>query len=146
LELTRREKAYEPPESAVRSIKSMYVMERSRKLLPRLARMARHLLYKAGSFLIDMRLESQPALNRIFLAGQVMNSKDPDQGIEGANVVLLHGDQLVVETVSNSLGEFQMNFENNRNLRMFVNIRKHRAIGIALPDPETTGVHESFLF
>lgn len=52
----------------------------------------------------------------------------------------------MVETVSNSLGEFQMNFENNRNLRMFVNIRKHRAIGIALPDPETFGVHESSLF
>jgi hypothetical protein len=152
------ELGFRPPEEAVRAAKAAFIAERPPwAWLTQMAQMARlvfdslqspstatvrgpwsvrQLVHEAEPFVIDLRLESDPARRRISLAGQVLNSKDPEQRMEGVDVVLLSGDHLVAKTLANDSGEFDLGFSTDEQLRLFINIRGRRAIGIVLPDPE----------
>lgn len=157
LKTVRREPGYRPSESAVRCAKAQYVAQARWTWLPQIARMARltfdtshHLaaavrssmpssrqfLYKAEPFVIDLRVESEPAQKRVWLMGQVLNSKKPDMKIDDVDVVLLSGERLLAKTTSNPAGEFEFEFDDGKALQLFINIRGRRAIGIVLPDSE----------
>jgi hypothetical protein len=160
LESAKRETDYCPPPHAVRFVKAAYAAAESRwGWLPQLARMARlvfdssrqlstaavrgsmpssrHLLHQAEPFVIDLRVESEPAKKRVWLMGQILNSKKPHTKIEAVDVVLLSGERLVAKTAANPAGEFEFEFADERGLQLFINIRGQRAIGIVLPDPES---------
>jgi hypothetical protein len=83
---------------------------------------------------IDLRLESDPARKRMFLMGQILNSRDPNGTASRVDIVLLNGDELIKKTLANQLGEFNMEVATEGNQQLFINIRGQRAIGIALPD------------
>ncbi|MGI8962060.1 MAG: hypothetical protein ACR2IV_20340 [Bryobacteraceae bacterium] len=158
LETVRREVAYNPSASAVRYVKSAYVPASRWRWLPQIATMARlafdgsrqstaaavrsltpssrQFLYKAEPFVIDLRVESEPAQNRVWLMGQVLNSKKPDIKVENVDVILLSGEDLVAKTATNPAGEFELEFDDGRGLQLFINIRGQRAIGIVLPVAE----------
>jgi hypothetical protein len=157
LKTVRREPSYRPSASAVRCAKAGYVSESRWTWLPQVARMARlafdashhsaaavrssmpcsrQFLYKAEPFVIDLRVESEPAQKRVWLMGQVLNSKKPDMKIEEVDIVLLSGERLVAKTKSNPAGEFEFEFDGGKALQLFINIRGRRAIGIVLPDSE----------
>jgi hypothetical protein len=157
LETVRREPAYRPSASAVRCVKAAYVSESRWRWLPQMARMARlvfdtshhaaaamrssmpcsrQFLYKAEPFVIDLRVELEPAQSRVWLMGQVLNSNKPDMKIEDVDVVLLSGEHLVAKTTTNPAGEFEFEFDDGKGLQLFINIRGQRAIGILLPDSE----------
>jgi hypothetical protein len=159
LETASREVAYHPPASAVRFVKATYSSERRWGWLPQIARIARlvfdssrqpspaavrgsmpssrQFLHEAEPFVIDLRVESEPAKKRVWLMGQVLNSEKPGKKIEAVDVVLLSGERLVAKTAANPSGEFELEFGDERGLQLFINIRGQRAIGIVLPDPET---------
>ncbi len=63
-----------------------------------------------------------------------MNSEDPDEEMQGVDVLLLNGEDLVARTKATGSGEFDLECEPDRNLRLFINIRGYRAIGITVPD------------
>lgn len=153
----RREPAYRPAENAVRSVKAAYVWESRWKWLPQIARMARlvfdtsrhaavavrgsmpssrQFMYKAEPFVIDLRVELEPVQSRVWLIGQVLNSRKPDVKIEDVDVLLLSGERLLAKTTTNPAGEFEFEFDDGRALQLFINIRGQRAIGIVLPDSE----------
>ena len=156
LEITRREVAYSPPVSAVRVVKAAYVAGHRWHWLPRIPRMARlifdtslqpapaavrssaapgrQFLHEAEPYVIDLRVEAEPARKRVSLIGQVLNSKRPDISMEGVDVVLLSGERFVAKTSANSSGEFEFEFGDEKGLQLFINIRGHHAIGIVLPD------------
>jgi hypothetical protein len=157
LETVRREEAYRPSASAVRYVKAAYGSSSTRcRWLPQMAKMARlvfdsslhpasatvrgamassrEFIHKAEPFVIDLRIESEPAGNRVWLIGQVLNSKKPDMRIEGADVVLLSGEAFVAKAATNPSGEFALEFEDQNGLQLFINIHRRRAIGITLPD------------
>jgi hypothetical protein len=157
LETVRREPAYRPSASAVRYAKAAYISESRWRWLPQIARMARlafdgsydsvaavrssmpcsrQFLYKAEPFVIDLRVESEPAQRRVWLVGQVLNSNKPDMKVEHVDVVLLSGERLVAKTTTNPSGEFEFQFDDGKGLQLFINIRGQRAIGIVLPDSE----------
>lgn len=157
LETVRRDLAYSPPARAVRLVKAAYVPAGQWRWLPQVGRMARlvfdsfrqplaavrgsmpcsrQFLHEAEPFVIDLRVESEPAQNRVWLMGQVLNSEKPDMKIEGVDVLLLSGERLVAKTTTNPSGEFEFEYHNQRGLQLFINIRGQRAIGIVLPDPE----------
>jgi hypothetical protein len=155
VELCSREADYYPPDSIVRAAKSAYIPEDSWKWLPAVAQFAklmfdsvrepapvgirsktaeRHMIHEAEPFVIDLRLESDPARKRMFLMGQILNSRDPNGTASRVDIVLLNGDELIKKTLANQLGEFNMEVATEGNQQLFINIRGQRAIGIALPD------------
>lgn len=157
LEIVSREAVYRPPASAVRCVKAAYVSGNPWRWLPQVARMARlvfdsfrqpaaavrssmpssrQFLHEAEPFVIDVRVESEPAQKRVWLTGQVLNSEKPDMKIEGVDVVLLSGERLIAKTAANPSGEFEFEYHHETGLQLFINIRGQRAIGIVLPDPE----------
>lgn len=158
IETTRREPACRPPEGAVRAVKAAFTPEKRWGWLRQMARMAqlifdttrepavaavrgstssaRQLMHRAEPFIIDLRLESEPLQKRISLIGQVLNSKDTKKEVKGVEVVLLSGERLLAKTAANSSGEFALKFEKEEDLRLFINIEGHRAIGIVLPESE----------
>jgi hypothetical protein len=157
LQIVGREVAYRPPASAVQFVKAAYLSGRRGTWFPQLARMAqlvfdsfrnpaaavrgsmpctRQFLHEAEPFVIDLRVESEPAQKHTWLTGQVLNSEKPDMKIEAVDVLLLSGERLIAKTATNPSGEFEFEYHDERDLQLFINIRGQRAIGIALPDPE----------
>ena len=99
---------------------------------------SRQIMVEAEPFVIDLQFESDSARQRISLTGQIFNSRKLQTAIDGADVVLLSVDNLVRKTKTNELGEFCLDFSREENLRLFVNIRGKRAIGIVLPDLDSS--------
>ncbi|MBV9303720.1 MAG: hypothetical protein JOY62_05420 [Acidobacteriaceae bacterium] len=159
LEVARREGEYSPPASAVRIAKAAYASADRWTWLPRIARMARlifdsarqpgaapvrgsmphtrQFLHRAEPFVIDLRVESEPARKHVWLTGQVLNSKRPGTNVEGVDVILLSEERFIAKTLANPSGEFELEFGDERGLQLFINIHGQRAIGITLPDPES---------
>lgn len=156
MELLSQEARYQPPESAVTEVKAAYIPEKPWRWLIQVARStqlvfdsfrqampaavracmpsSRQLVYEAEPYVIDLRLEPAPARKRVMLIGQILNSKNPDQAVNRADVVLLSGEDIVVSTSANASGEFDLEFGRTEDLRLFINIRGQRAIGIALTE------------
>jgi hypothetical protein len=151
-----REAAYGPPEAAVAKVKKAYAAAKPWTWLMEIAEFARtvfdslqqpvpamvraspsrsrQLVHEAEPFVIDLRVESDPIRNRLFLVGQVLNARHPDQAVRGVDVVLLSGEELVMRTSASDSGEFDLEWDREEDLRLFINIRGQRAIGIVLPD------------
>ncbi len=93
---------------------------------------ARQLLYKAGQFLIDLRVEPVPASGRLCIIGQVLDSAPPQQGITDAPVHLLSGKDKKASTTTNQLGEFHLELEDNNSLQLQVGISGQKQILVPL--------------
>jgi hypothetical protein len=157
-----REGEYQPSETAIGAVKDAYVPEKPWKWMISVAQFAhvrfdslrepalagvrssakssRQITVEAEPFVIDLQLESDSARQRVSLTGQVLNSHNSQTAINGADVVLLSLDNLIRRTKANELGEFCLDFGREENLRLFINIRGERAIGIALPDLESSEI------
>ena len=155
-EFLSQEARYTPPDHIVRSVKRAYVLYKPWKWLietaeraqlifdsfmqpaPAFVRSAtsasRHLVHESRPFVIDLRLETVG--DRLFLIGQILNSESPDEIPQGIDIFLLEDEDLVAREKTNGSGEFEIQYTRERNLRLFVNIRGHRAIGIVLPEDE----------
>jgi len=91
---------------------------------------ARQVLYQAGNFAVDLRLESGP--DRGSLVGQVLDSTRPDQGVADAPVTLFMSGSRVSKTVTNKVGEFMFEFESPNQLRLLIAMEEERPILINL--------------
>lgn len=158
VDVSSRESSHCPPNDAVNAVKAAFIPVKPGPWLAEAAQFARlvfdsfkqpslamvrgstqssrQLVHEAEPFMIDLRLDSDPARKRISLTGQVLNSKNPEQALEGVDVILLSGDQLVQQTSANESGEFDLDFGTRPHLQLFINLRGQRAIGIVLPDLE----------
>lgn len=152
-----RQTEYEPPQDVVRSVKFAFAMAHHLHSWSRMAVLARlvfdsfleplpvgvrggtsssrHLLHDAGSFAIDLRLEKEPA-GRVFLVGQALPKEAGGRDTAGANVVVADkSEQLLAQAIANSVGEFQVEFDDTRELMVYIAIPDEPVIAIALPDP-----------
>jgi len=92
----------------------------------------RQLLYQAGNFMVDLRLEQNSGLSG-GLTGQVVCAQ-ADRSTGCAGVVLLREPNTVVgQTITNSLGEFQLDFERPDNLRICLEMPDGTLIDVVLP-------------
>ena len=159
VEVSSREPAYRPPGSAVEASKGAFVPREPGRWLAEIAQFAqllfdsfsqpslatvraaaqssRQLVHEAEPFVIDLRLDSDPARKRVSLMGQILNSKNPDEATGKIDVIVLSGEQLVKRTSTNDVGEFDLDFNVQPDLQLVINIRGQRAIGINLPTPES---------
>lgn len=98
---------------------------------------ARQLLYEAGDYLVDFLLEQRTA-GPGALTGQVVHAH-ADGATAGAGIVLVREpDTVLGQTIANSLGEFQMNFERSGNLRVCLGIPDGTFIEVPLPEAART--------
>jgi hypothetical protein len=95
---------------------------------------ARQVIYEAEPFVIDLRMESDPFRQRVLIAGQILDSSTPDRAVEQVEVVLLRGEEVAAKISVNATGEFDVGCESGHELRLLINIRGQRAIGIVLPE------------
>lgn len=154
LDVTRREASYEVPEASVRLVNAAFALRHKTPVLSRLAQVAvrifdsfeeplpagirggaapaRQLLHAAGDFLIDLRLETEG--RRESLTGQIMCTGT--EGVtSGAGVLLVHGNErLIAQTIANSLGEFQMEFERQNELQLYLETASNEIIAVGLPE------------
>lgn len=124
----RREQRYQPPESAVRSVKGTFAIHgspvsRGASLIAELLfdtgqnRLAagvrsagnapRQLLYSAGVYRVDVRIEPQADSGHANVAGQVLNSAELNP-VDAVRVALLSDRKTLSESVTGQFGEFQL--------------------------------------
>ncbi len=136
------EAAYEPPAGIVQIAKAYFATERNRTpqsktafelLFDSMAQpiaagarasvaSARQLLYRVGTVYVDMRVDSENNSERAALVGQMLDSAHPNHPVSGVPVVLLDGRKNVASTISNTNGEFHLEFALKSNLRLSVTV------------------------
>ena len=142
--LAAREGSYEPPSEAVTRLKEQFALRRPPRLVQRAVRSvqlifdsfrqpvlagvraagdpARQLLYKAGRYLIRLQIERLTDSDHLCVVGQIVNEANPKDGLRDLPVLLLNQDETLVRTLTNTLGEFQMESVPSENLRLSVGI------------------------
>jgi hypothetical protein len=95
---------------------------------------ARQLLYKSGSFCIDMRIEPTRRSASIVLMGQLLDSMHPGHGISGAAVSLLSKGTTLVRKQTNAAGEFDFGLEPRGNMQLVFGIGNSQTIIVSVPD------------
>ncbi len=133
---------YQLPEYAVHNARAVFVLQRPERvhLFPRIVahlvydsfreplpagvrarhRLTRHALYEAADYSLDLRLEHQTGKSVVNLVGQIANKKDPGRAPDRLPVFLMSGKEIVARTLSNSFGEFQMEYQPRQHLGLFV--------------------------
>ncbi len=94
---------------------------------------ARQMVYEAEGVMVDLRLDRPPHSKSISLIGQVLDQKVPRVSLVNASVMLWTEKGLVlVETKTNVLGEFHMEFEAQNRLRLSIQASAGTLIRIPL--------------
>jgi hypothetical protein len=151
----RREASYQPPDHTVRQAKVQYSIRRPAGLLERTAAAAllvdsarepafgvrvaggtaaRQLLYRSGHRIVKLRLESPPDTERLSLVGQIVDESAVAEPADQVAVLLLRGRSAVTGTLTNRLGEFEMEFEAAKGLRLSLGTPGTRPITVRLPE------------
>lgn len=99
-----------------------------------LGRPLRHLLYQAGSFSIDFRVEPTTSSSELALTGQVADAKRLTTGVPHSKVLLLQGERELAATATNRVGEFEFHFEPQENLALMVLAQGRQPIVVQLSD------------
>ncbi|SPE34942.1 conserved hypothetical protein [Candidatus Sulfopaludibacter sp. SbA3] len=77
-------------------------------------------LYHAGECSLDLRVEPELYTCRAAIIGQVSNHQAPESEMANLPVCLRSGKVVVAETRSNRFGEFQMEYEQQKRLQLYV--------------------------
>lgn len=93
----------------------------------------RQMLYEAEGHTVDLRFDQQPFSNRVSLIGQVLGSERLGT-VLGKFPVMVCTDRgiLLAESTTNSLGEFQLHFEAQDQLKLSIWVTSKKLIRIAL--------------
>lgn len=92
-------------------------------------------LYRAGECSLDLRVEPELHTGRAALIGQVSNHESPESEMTGLPVYLKSGKAVVAQTRSNRFGEFQMEYEQQKRLQLYVYLDDGaRCIQVALKE------------
>src|SRR5437870_4974431 len=142
----RSDSQVQVPDYALRCARAIFLLQQPEKvqILPRIParllydsfreplpaglrtqqRLSRQALYQAGDYLLDLRLENERGSSRVALVGQIQNHKQPGKRLGGVLVLLVSEEHVLAQAVSNSLGEFQMEYAPTKRLRLYVPVRQ----------------------
>jgi hypothetical protein len=156
-EAARRESTYQPPETAVRTVKGLGAIHgigKPRKSTSRLAKLlfdsfrnplqagvrstptsARQQLYGAGNYRIDLRMEPREDSEKVAVVGQVLNAVDPARTSDSVPVILFKGSKIVSVSQTNSFGEFHLECDLHDDLKLHFKIPSEMEIWIPLVNP-----------
>jgi hypothetical protein len=160
-EIAHRDRASEPPDAAVRTVKGMYAIHGPKprhsleslaaKLLfdsfqsPTLAGVrstgteARQLLFGSGEYRVDLRIEPQMDSEKVTLVGQVLNSANPDKTVDSAPVALVRGGKVLAKSLTNHLGEFQLEYDLESRFELRITLPGNAQMTLPLVEPAAGG-------
>lgn len=136
-----REALYEPPANVLRRAQAIFpVREPEMSVFAKLiydnfhdplpaglrgqGRLARHALYEAGDFFLDLLLEHDAVSGTVTLVGQVSDRVNPRINTTSLPILLMSRTGFVASAMCNRLGEFGMQFTPARDLRLYVPLRE----------------------
>ena len=82
----------------------------------------RQVLFHAGDYSVDLRFEHEKGSASMVLVGQIANQKTPDEMLANLPVILVAGNREVTRSMSNTFGEFQLEYVPESDLRLLVSI------------------------
>ena len=85
-------------------------------------RLSRQAMYEAGDYCVDLRLEQEPGSSQVTMVGQVADRGQARQPLQEAPVMLMSGREVVARAVSNRFGEFQIEYQPRKSLRLHVSV------------------------
>ena len=149
------ETRYQVPRYAEHSVQSIFVLRQPEKvrILPRIAarlvydsyldplpagvrtlqRFSHQVLYQAGDFSLDLRLEHEHGSRLVSLVGQIANRKEPGARLASVPVFLMSGKEIVSKATTSPFGEFQMEYEPKSKLRLYAAVNDDGGKRIDLP-------------
>ncbi len=83
-------------------------------------RLTRHVLYQAGDYSMDLRIEHQQGATGVTLVGQIVDQGHPDVPPAEVPVFLVSGETILAHCCSNVFGEFQLEYEPQRHLHLYL--------------------------
>src|ERR1035437_10199779 len=89
-------------------------------------------LYRAGDCSLDLRIEPELKSSRTAVIGQVTNHVLPELDMGNLPVSLRAGKVVVAETLSNRFGEFQMEYAQQPQLQLCINLPDSKSIRVPL--------------
>ncbi|MGD0776172.1 MAG: hypothetical protein ABSC05_25430 [Candidatus Solibacter sp.] len=89
-------------------------------------------LYRAGNCSIDLRIDPELSSSRAAVVGQITNHALPEQEMGSLPVCLRSGKLIVAETLSNRFGEFQMEYDQQSQLKLCIHLRDSKSIQVPL--------------
>ncbi len=143
-----------PPESgertgmmgALRALAAQLTFDSAAQLYPSGARghlpAARQLMYRAGDYCLDLRIDRERNTTRVILVGQVANEKHPLLRLARLPVYVMAGKKIVSETSSNEFGEFTLEFLPRANLRLCVQVTQ-AGVQLEIPLKRSLEEHET---
>ena len=96
---------------------------------------SRQVLYGAGTYRIDVRIEPQLDSERVILIGQVLNSANPEERLPELPVTLFKGRKVLAESITKQFGEFQIECELEGGFRLMVMLPGQTEVTLPLIDP-----------
>jgi hypothetical protein len=142
MDVVQTEPGYAPPDAALRQARASFALARPRGVVARAAEQValvfdsfrqpmaagvralgpspRQMLYKAGPIAVRLRIEAGTGSERMTVVGQILDDVDPGRAMRDLAVLVLHGTQTVDRTLTNHLGEFQLEPEPADDLRLSV--------------------------
>lgn len=94
---------------------------------------ARQLLYKAGRYMIRLRLEPADDAERMSIVGQILDEQDPAGVLQDIAVLALKGSKTLDRTLTNHLGEFVLEPDAAENLRLCVGVAEIGTFTVQAP-------------
>jgi hypothetical protein len=89
-------------------------------------------LYRAGDCSVDLRIEPELKSSRAAVIGQITSHLQPAVEMGNLPVSLRAGKQVVAETISNRFGEFQMEYDQQTQLKLCIYLRDSKSIQVPL--------------
>src|SRR4051812_30341914 len=80
----------------------------------------RQVLFHAGDYSVDLRFEHEKGSASMVLVGQIANQKAPEENLANVPVILVAGNRELTRSISNTFGEFQMEYVPESDLRLLV--------------------------
>ena len=99
----------------------------------------RQVLYRAGNFAVEMRIEPEPNSERVNIAGQV--SKAQGEGLVKVPVVVNTATGKVTNTHTNDFGEFYVAVVPGEGLSISFEVEKGREVSIPLESAGIASFH-----
>lgn len=154
--IAQREASHEPSADALRYGKQLFAPHKAGAFWPKKVEVAqilldsflqpqlaavrsaegavRQLLYGAGQYSVDIRIEPQENSDKVALVGQVLKANDADQGIALVPIVVFRAGKSRTETVTNRFGEFRVECALGGGLELRVSL--HDGTELQVPVPE----------
>ena len=136
------EEAYCVPEHLERSVKAFFALHKQPQvsLLKRVIgnlmydslndpqpagvrmghQISRHVLFQAGDYSVDLRFEHEKGSSSMVMVGQIANRQTPEEQVAHFPVILLSGSRELTRSLSNSFGEFQLEYTPQSDLHLLV--------------------------